>query len=72
MTDFQSEWAENGLELMAKDMRTQPTPPNLDIWISGFLSKQWVDASPVRTSVWCSPAGGFFLEKKQVPGVFAT
>ena len=26
--DFQSEWAENGLELMAKDMRTQPKSPN--------------------------------------------
>ena len=26
-------------------------------------------ASPVRTSVWCSPAGGFFPRKKQVPEV---
>ena len=28
LLDFQSEWAENGLELMAKDMRTQPTSQN--------------------------------------------
>ena len=28
LLDFQSEWAGNGLELMAKDMRTQPTSPN--------------------------------------------
>ena len=37
----------------------------LDIWMSGFWSKQWVDASPVRTSVWCSPAGDFFSRKNR-------
>ena len=45
----------------------------LDIWIFGYLDygKQFVAASPIRTSVWCSPAGGFFFQKKHVPGVFA-
>ena len=28
LLDFQLEWAENKLELMAKDMRTQPTSLN--------------------------------------------
>ena len=35
----------------------------VDIWISGFWSKQWVDASSIRTSVWCSPAVFFSREK---------
>ena len=47
----------------------------LDIWISGIfdigimLKNQFVVASPIRTTVWCSPAGGFCPQKKQVPGV---
>ena len=47
----------------------------LDVWIFGYLDsgkKQFVAASPIRTSVWCSPAGGFFSQEKHVPGVFAT
>ena len=46
----------------------------LDIWIFGYLDygNQFVAASPIRTSVWCSPAGGFFFQKKHAPGVFAT
>ena len=45
-----------------------PAPPD---WISGCLDygKQFVAASPIRTSVWCSPGGGFFFQKRQVPGV---
>ena len=46
----------------------------LDIWTSGYLDSgknQFVAASPIRTSVWCSPAGGFFFQKKHVPGVSA-
>ena len=26
-------------------------------------------ASPARSSVWCSPADGFFFQKKHVPGI---
>ena len=36
----------------------------LDLDLDGF-------ASPARSSVWCSPAGGFFFQKKHVPGDFA-
>ena len=40
-----------------------PAPPD---WISGYLDygKQFVAASPIRTSVWSSPAGGFFFSRK--------
>ena len=41
----------------------------LDIWIFGYLDygNQFVAASPIRTSVWCSPAGGFCFQKKTGP-----
>ena len=37
---------------------------DLDLDLDGF-------ASPARSSVCCSPAGGLFFQKKHVPGVFA-
>ena len=42
----------------------------LDIWILGYLDYgiQFVAASPIRTSVWCSPAGGFFSGKNRSLG----
>ena len=42
----------------------------LDIWIFGYLDygNQFVAASPIRTSVWCSPAGGFFSRKNRSLG----
>ena len=51
---------------------TLPTGTSrLDIWIFGYLDygNPFVAASPVRTSVCCSPAVCFFFQKKRVPGV---
>ena len=41
---------------------SQPAPPD---WISGYLDygNKFVTASPIRTFVWCSPAGCFLSRK---------
>ena len=61
-----------GFRGFARIPSTIPTGTSrLDIWLFGYLDygNQLVAASPIRTSVWCSPTEGFFFQKKQVPGV---
>ena len=48
---------------------------DLDLDLNGFV---WICmdldgfASPARSSVWCSPAGGFFFQKKTHPWCFCS
>ena len=56
----------DGISKLCQDPINHPNRHlQLDIWIFGYLDyrNQFVAASPIRTSVWCSPAGGFFSRK---------